>query len=132
MSSQKPSTRRNTLLFAAAVFLLIAGFLDPRLMFHFACHAGIMSMAFLTISAFAAAQGIRLLAQKLLRNRIGFWHTRSGVVISLCVALPCMNILFMGVDAWFVDFRAMGQVTSQQVRIFVFMALELMWLAMLE
>ena len=132
MSSGNPTARKHTLLFAAGVFLLIAGFRDPQLMFHFACHVGIMSVAFLTVSAFAAAQGMCALAGKVLRDQTSPWYARKGVVVFLCVALPCMNILFLGADAWFIGFRAMGQVTSQQVRMFVFMALELMWLALLE
>ena len=132
MSSINPAARKHALLFAAVVFLLIAGFLDPRILYRLACHIGIMTAAFMVVCAFLAAQGIRRLADAFLRKPIRPWFARPGVVIFLCIMLPVMNALFIGTDALFINIRSMGQVTTQQVRMFVFMGLELLWIAMLE
>ena len=132
MSSQNPAARRHRLLFAAVVFLLIAVFIDPGILHRFACQAGIVTAAFLVIAAFLAAKGIRRLADVFFRGSARPWYGRAGVVVFLCIILPCINVLFIVIDNIFIDIRAMGQVTTQQVRMLVFMAFELLWIAMLE
>jgi len=132
MSSINPAARRHTLLFAAAIFLLIAGFVDPGILHRFACQAGIVTAAFLVIAGFLAAKGIRRLADVFFRGSARPWYGRAGVVVFLCVILPCVNVLFIIIDNLFFDIKAIGQVTGQQVRMFVFMSLEMVWLALLE
>ena len=132
MSSINPAARRHTLLFAAAIFLLIAGFVDPGILHRFACQAGIVAAAFLVIAGFLAAKGIRRLADVFFRGSTRPWYGRAGVVVFLCVILPCVNVLFIIIDNLFFDIKAIGQVTGQQVRMFVFMSLEMVWLALLE
>ena len=132
MSSQNPAARRHTLLFAAAIFLLIAGFVDPGILHRFACQAGIVTAAFLVIAAFLAAKGIRRLADVFFRGSARPWYGRAGVVVFLCIVLPCVNVLFIIIDNLFFDIMTISQVTAQHVRMFVFMALELLWIAMLE
>jgi hypothetical protein len=132
MSSANSSSRKHALLFAAAIFLLIAGFLDPRILYRLACHVGIMTAAFMVVCAFLAAQGIRRLADAFLRKPISPWFARSGVVVFLCIILPCINVVFIIIDNLFFNITAIGQVTGQQVRMFIFMALELLWIALLE
>ena len=132
MSSINPAARRHTLLFAAVVFLLIAGFIDPGILHRFACQAGIVTAAFLVIAGFLAAKGIRGLADVFFRGSARPWYGRAGVVVFLCIILPCANVLFIIIDNLFFDITAISQVTGQQVRMFVFMALELLWIALLE
>ena len=132
MSSTTPMSRKHALLFAGVIFLLIAGFLDPRILQRLACHVGIMTTAFMVVCAFLAAQLIRRLADAFLRKPISPWFARPWVVVFLCIMLPLMNALFIGIDELFINIRSMGQVTAQQVRMFVFMGLELLWIAMLE
>lgn len=132
MSSENPASRRHTLLFAAAVFLLIAGFIEPGILHYFSCQAGIVTAAFLVIAGFLAAKGIRKLADVFFRGSARPWYGRAGVVIFLCIVLPCINVVFIIIDNLFFDITAIGHVTGQQVRMFVFMALELLWIAMLE
>ncbi len=132
MSAKNPAARRNTLLFAAAVFLLIAGFIDPGLLRHFSCQAGIVTAAFLVIAGFLAAKGIRRLADVFFRGSARPWYGRPGVVVFLCIILPCVNVLFVIIDNMFFDITAIGHVTGQQVRMFLFMAMELLWIALLE
>ncbi len=132
MSSPNPAARRHTLLFAAVVFLLISGFIDPGLLRHFACQVGIVTTAFLVIAGFQAAQGIRRLAEVFFRGSARPWYGRAGVVVFLCIVLPCFNVLFVIIDNLFFNITAIGHVTGQQVRMFVFMALELLWIALLE
>jgi len=132
MSSINPVARRHALLFAATIFLLIAGFVDPGMLHRFACQLGVMTLAFIVISAFLAAKGIRRLADVFFRGSANPWFARSGVVVFLCVMLPCLNVLFILVDNMFFDITNWGQVTSQQARMFIFMSLELLWVALLE
>ncbi len=132
MSSINPAARRHTLLFAAAVFLLVAGFVDPGILHRFSCQAGIVTAAFLVIAAFLAAKGIRRLADVFFRGSASPWFARSGVVIFLCIILSCANVVFIIIDNMFFDITAIGHVASQQARMFIFMALELLWIAMLE
>jgi len=132
MISRNPAARRHTLLFAAAVFLLIAGFMDPGILHRFACQVGIVTAAFLVIAGFLAAKGIHKLADIFFRGSARPWYGRPGVVVFLCIILPCVNVLFIIIDNLFFNITAMGQVTGQQVRMFVFMALELLWIAALE
>ena len=131
MHSRNPLARKHGLLTAAVFFLLLAGFIDPQLLPRLACHVGVMTVAFLVACGFLAAKGIGKLAGVFLRGPIRPWYARSGLVIFLCVALPAMNILFIGIDNLFINARAMGQVTCQQARMFVFMALELLWIVLL-
>ena len=129
MSSANSSSRKHALLFAAVIFLLIAGFLDPRILHRLACHVGIMTTAFMVVCAFLAAQSIRRLADAFLRKPIRPWFVQ---VIFLCIMLPVMNVLFIIIDNLFFNITAIGQITSQNVRIFMFMGLDLFWLALLE
>ena len=129
MSSENPASRRHILLFAVAFFLLVAGFIDPRILHRLACHVGVMTVAFMVICAFLAAKGIRKLADVFFRTSTRQW---PGVVIFLCIILPCVNVIFVIIDNLFFNITAIGQVTGQQVRMFVFMALELLWIALLE
>ena len=132
MSVMNPASRRHALLFAAAIFLLVAGFLDPRILYRLACQTGIVTTAFVVVCAFAAAKGIRKLADVFFRGSARPWYARPGVVVFLCVILPCVNVLFIIIDNVFFNVTDMGQVTSQQVRMFGFMAMELLWIALLE
>ena len=132
MSSQNPAARKHTLLFAAVVFLLVAGFLDPGILHRFACQGGIVTAAFLVVAGFLAAKGICKLADVFFRGTARPWFARRGVVVFLCIVLPCANVLFIIMDNMFFGVVAIGQVTGQNARMFVFMALELLWIAMLE
>ncbi len=131
MISSNPSSRRHALLFAAVAFLLIGGFLDPRILHRLACHAGIITVGFLVVCAFLAAKGVGRLADAFLRKPIRPWYARPGVVVFLCIILPCMNVAFLGIDGVFISGTQVA-VISQQVRMFTFMALELLWIALLE
>lgn len=132
MSSINIAARRHTLLFAAAVFLLIAGFVDPGILHRFACQIGVVTAAFLVIASFLAAKGIRRLADVFFRGSARPWYGRAGVVVFLCIILPCVNVLFIIIDNLFFDITVIGQVTSQNVRMLLFVALELLWIALLE
>ena len=132
MSDAYPSSRRHMLLFAAAIFSLVAGFRDPRILHHLACQTGIATTAFMVACAFFAAKAIRRLADVFFRGSIRPWYARPGVVVFLCIILPGANVLFIIIDNLFFNVTAMGQVTTQQVRMFGFMALELLWIALLE
>jgi hypothetical protein len=132
MSSQNPAARRHTLLFVAVVFLLIAGFIDPGILHRFACQVGVINAAFLVIAAFLAAKGIRRLADVFFGGSARPWYGRAGVVVFLCIILPCINVVFIIIDNMFFNITAIGQVAGQSVRMFVFMAFELLWIAMLE
>ena len=131
MISRNPTSRRHGLLFAAVAFLLIGAFLDPGIVHHLACHAGIITVAFLVVCAFLAAKGIRRLAEIFFRGSGGPWYARPGVVIFLCIIVPCMNVAFLAIDGILISGTQVA-VISQQVRMFTFMALELLWIALLE
>jgi hypothetical protein len=73
--------RKHILLFAAVVFLLIAGFLDPGILYKFACHVGIMTVAFMVACAFLAVKGIRRLAEVFLRKPVRPWYCRPGIFL---------------------------------------------------
>jgi hypothetical protein len=121
------------MLFAASVvFLLMAGYLDPAIVHRLACHVGIITVAYLIICAFVAAKSIRRLADTFFRGSTNPWFGRPGVVVFLCVMLPCANVVFIIVDNLFFGTTGMGQITSQQVRILVFMGLDFLWIAVLE
>jgi hypothetical protein len=132
MNTINPVARRHTLLFVAVVFLLIAGFIDPGIMYRFACQVGVVTAAFLVIAGFLSAKGIRKMADVFFRGSVRPWFARPGVVVFLCIIIPCLNILFIIMDNLFFNITAISQVTAQQVRMLLFMALELMWIAILE
>ena len=132
MSSRNPAARRHRLLFAAAVFLLIAGFIDPGILHHFACQAGVLNAAFIVICGFGAARGIRNLADVFLHGSARPWYNRAGLVVFLCIVLSCMNVLFTIIDNIFFDITTISQVTSLQAKIFIFMSMELLWITILE
>jgi hypothetical protein len=112
--------------------LLIAGFVDPGILHRFSCQTGIVAAAFPVIAAFLDVKGIRRLADVFFRGSASPLYVRSGMVVFLCIILPCINIVFIIIDNMFFDITAIGQVTAQQFRMFVFMALELPWIALLE
>jgi hypothetical protein len=132
MSSANPTGRKHSLLIAAIVCLLVAAFVDPEIMHRFACQIGVVNLAFLLIAGFLAAKGISKLADILFRGSARPWFARSGVVVFLCIIIPCINILFKIMDNMFFNITGMSQVTTQQVRMFMFMASEFMWIAILE
>lgn len=132
MGCMNPVSRRNMLFVAAVIFLLIAGYLDPAIVHRLACHVGIITVAFLVICAFVAAKSIRRLADVFFRGSASPWYARPGVVVFLCIILPCANVLFIIIDNLFFGTTAMGQVISQQVRIIAFTGLNLLWIAVLE
>ncbi len=132
MMSRSVTSRRHAFLFAAALFLLIAGFLDPGLLHRSACQVGIVTAAFMVISAFVAAKSLPKLADVFFRGSVRPWYARPGVVVFICIILPCVNVLFIIIDSLFFNITEMGQVTTQQVRMFVFMALEFLWIGLLE
>jgi hypothetical protein len=117
---------------AAVVFLLMAGYLDPAIIHRLACHVGIITVAYLIICAFVAAKSIRKLADIFFRGPTNPWFARPGVVVFLCVMIPCVNVVFIIVDNLFFDTTGMAQVVSQQVRIIAFTGLNLIWIAILE
>jgi hypothetical protein len=120
------------LFIAAVVFLLIAGYLDPGIVHRLACHVGIITVAFLIICAFVAAKSIHRLADIFFRGSTNPWYTRPGVVVFLCVILPCANVAFIIIDNLFFGTTGMSQVISQQVRMIAFTGLNLLWIAVLE
>jgi len=132
MSSINPATRKQTLSFAAVLFLMVAAFYDPRILHNLACHVGIITVAFMVVCAFAAAHGIRKLADVFFRGSVSPWYARPGVVVYLCIILPVANVLFIIIDNLFFSIPEIGQVTSQQIRIWIFMGLELWWITLLE
>ena len=93
MISRNPSSRRHVLLFAAVAFLLIAGFLDPRILHRLACHAGILTVAFMVVCAFLAAKGVRRLAEVFFRGSGRPWYARPGVVIFGMVTDSVLRVL---------------------------------------
>lgn len=60
------------------------------------------------------------------------WYARRGVAVFLCLAVPCINPLYMNLDDSFVGTGLIEQITSQQARMFIFMAFELLWIAWLD
>jgi len=132
MESKNPGSRRHALMVAGGFFLLVAGFVEPGLLSHLSNQAGTISMGFIVVCGFLAARGIRQLAAVFLGEKGSPWYTRPGVVIFLCIALPCLNPLFLKLDDFFLGTGLIQQVTTQQARTFLFMAFELLWMAWLD
>ncbi|MEN6428742.1 MAG: hypothetical protein ABFE13_25620 [Phycisphaerales bacterium] len=129
MESKNSASCKHMLMIAAGFFLLLANFIDPGLLPRLSSQAGTITMGFVIVSGFLAAQGIRRLAAVFLKTNAARWY---AMTVFLCVALPCMNPLFMKVDDFFVSTGMVEQVTSQQARMFIFMAFELLWIAWLD
>ena len=110
----------------------MAGFIDPGILHRFACQTGIVTEAFLVIADFFAAKGIGRLADVFFRGSTRPWYGRAGIVVFLCIVLPCVNVVFIIIDNLFFNIMAIGHITGQPIRMFIFMALELLWIAVLE
>ena len=117
---------------AATFFLLVAGLVEPGLLSRLASQAGTVTMGFIAVSGFLAAKGIRRLAAVFLGEKAAPWYTGRGVAVFLCIALPCVNPLYIKLDDFFVGTGMIAQVTSQPTRMFIFMAFELLWIAWLD
>jgi hypothetical protein len=128
MESKNPVSRKHTLMIAAGFFLLVAGFIEPGLLPRLSSQAGTVTIGFIVVSGFLAAQGIRRLAGIFLRDKAP-WY---AVAVFLCIALPCINPLFLKLDGFFIGTGMIEQVTSPPARMFLFMAFELLWIAWLD
>ena len=111
----------------AGFFLLVASFVDPGLLPRLSSQAGTVTMGFVIVSGFLAAQGIRRFAAVFLKDKAP-WY---AVAVFLCIAVPCINPLFTKLDDFLVGAGMIEQVTSQPARMFLFMAFELLWIAWL-
>ena len=132
MNSKNAASRKQVLMIAGGFFLLVATFVEPGLLSHLSCQSGTITMGFIALCGFLAAKVMRRLAGVFLRDEVAPWYAGRGVAIFLCVAVPCINPLYTRVDDFFVSAGMMEQVTSQQARMFIFMALELLWMALLD
>ena len=132
MESQNPVSRKHTLMIAGGFFLLVAAFVEPGLLPHLSSQAGTITMGFAVAASFLAAKVMRQLAGVLLRDKVSPWYAARGVAVFLCIAVPCINPLYIKLDDFFVGTGLIQQVTSQEARMFIFMAFELLWIAWLD
>jgi len=88
MTSYKadPFRRRNAILLAVAIFLLLAFVMDFRLLTCLFSRQGLVAQSLIVIGCFAYAYGVRLAAGDCTRGPGDPWYTRKGAPLFLVLA----------------------------------------------
>ena len=124
---------RRKALFMLACILLVVAMAHRPWMLLFAFRAkGLTNTLVLVVWALVGVITIHELAQLALRSRGEPWYTRRGSLLFLPIALLCMNILFIAADNLVSETFGMGPFLSSNAAMCVLIAVELMWIALLE
>jgi hypothetical protein len=95
MTSYKadPFRRRNAILLAVAIFLLLAFVMDFRLLTCLFSRQGLVAQSLIVIGCFAYAYGVRSLASRYLHSPGDPWYTKKGSPLFVAMATFGVNIL---------------------------------------
>ena len=124
--------RRKALFMLGCILLLIAVAHRPWMLLFAFRAKGLTSTLVLVVGALVAVITIHEFAQFVLRSQGEPWYTRRGSLVFLPIALLCMNVLFIAADNLASKAFRMGPFLSSNAAMCVLIAVELMWIALLE
>jgi hypothetical protein len=127
-----PVKRRNSLLMIAGSFLIIAVINKPSVLLFFASARQFISFALMVFAAFMAALGIHSFAEIVFGKTTLPWYTRPWAILFLAVALIIINVVLMLTGNLFSSIFKVNMFFLQNAYIYLFMALEVLWLVLLE
>ena len=131
-ASIDPVFRRNALLFGAGIFLLIAFINKPWILLSFLTPKGLTSTALLAFAGLFSAIGIHEIAQIILRGPGEPWYARRGALVFLPVVIILVNALFGMLDKFAHNVAGIGPILTSQAVLYEFIAMELLWIVLLE
>jgi len=124
--------RRKALFMLACILLVVAMAHRPWMLLFAFSAKGLTSTLVLVVGAIVGVTTIHELAQLALRSRGEPWYTRRGSLVFLPVALLCINALFSAADNLVSKTFGMGPFLSSNTAMCILIAVELMWIALLE
>ena len=123
-----PITRRNRLLVAAGLLLLLSVLIGPAILFRMLTLRGIAGTALVITAGCFAANGICELAVLILREPGHPWYAKPWSLLVLSVGLICAAWLFSLLDNLVCWLFRMEHLVPQMALIFEFTAIELFWI----
>jgi len=120
-----PIFRRNALLSAAVVLMLIAVATDPKILPSVLTIRGLVGTVLVAVAGLFAAIGIHDIAETFLRGPGEPWYARPGAMLFLPVVLMATNALL-------IVFGGIGPLSVPKARLYQFTAAELLWIVLLE
>ena len=127
-----PVRRRNSLLMIAGIFLIIAVINKPSLLLFFASARQFISFALVVFAAFLAAIGIYNFAISVFGRSELPWYTRPWAMLFLVASLLIINAVLMFAGNLFSNVFKANMFFLKDAYIYLFMALEVLWLVLLE
>ena len=127
-----PVARRNTLLQTAGIVMLIAIICRPAILLFCFSARELLNNTILVVVAFFAAISIDEWAQSFLRSPVDPWYIRRGATIFLFLALLVMTTIVVFVGNWTFKAIGSGPLMSQNGAVLEFIALQLLWIVLLE
>ncbi len=127
-----PVFRRNLFLITAAVLLLLAVFASPPILFSLGSTRGLVFTACMAISGLLVVLGIRECANTFLRRPGEPWYIRPGAAIFIPIIMMCTNALACLVYNLAFRLFDLSYVIPQRAIVFEFMAMEFLWIAILD
>ena len=124
--------RRRALFMLGCILLVVAAAHRPWMLLFAFRAKGLTNTLVLVVGALVAVITIHEFAQLVLRGRGEPWYTRRGSLLFLPVALLCMNALFRVADNLASKTFGMGPFLSSNAAMCVLIAVELMWITLLE
>lgn len=127
-----PVRKRNSLLIIAGSFLVIAVINKPSVLLFFASVRQFISFALVVFAAFMAALSIHSFAEIVFRRTELPWYTKPWSILFLAVALIIVNVVLTLTGNLFSSIFKVNMFFLQDAYIYLFMALEVLWLVLLE
>ena len=124
--------RRKALLVLSCILLVVVAAHRPwKLLFVFSAK-GLTNTLVFVVGGLVGAIAVHEFAQIVLRGRGEPWYTRRGSLVFLPVALLCTNALFGAADNLASKTIGIGPFLSSNASMCILLAVELMWIALLE
>ena len=120
------------MLIIAGSFLVIAVINKPSVLLFFASVRQFISFALVVFAAFMAALSIHSFAEIVFRRTELPWYTKPWSILFLAVALIIVNVVLTLTGNLFSSIFKVNMFFLQDAYIYLFMALEVLWLVLLE
>ena len=127
-----PVSRRNTLLRTAGIVMLLAIICRPALLLFCFSLREFLNTTILVVVAFFAAVSVDEWAESILRSPGDPWYVRKGATLFLLLATLFMTTIVAVVGNWTFKAIGSGPLMSQNGAVLEFIALQLLWIVLLE
>ena len=124
--------RRKVLFLLACILLLLALAHRPWMLLFIFSARGLTNSVVFVVVGLVAVIAVHELAHLVLRGRTGSWIARRGALVFLPIALVCVNALLTVADKGACKTLGIGPFFSSNAAMYALVAVELMWITLLE